>query len=232
MARGGHGSRRVSWRVSDDTFRLTSLAFFGSRTSLVAWVPHPRHDSGEPRMMPEYQRPFDEVIVALGSDARRGLSAGEAQERLLRYGANELADRAASACLAEVPRAVPGRPGDPSSGRDGHIGRPLALRTRFRVAVRSHRHQRRGAAQRRHGLRPGVASRIGRCRPATDVGRARARGARRRAARRSGGRSRAGRHHPCRGRRHDPRRCEGHPIHGAADGGGGADGRKPACGEG
>ena len=42
-------------------------------------------------MMPEYQRPFDEVIVALASDARCGLSAGEAQERLLRYGANELA---------------------------------------------------------------------------------------------------------------------------------------------
>jgi hypothetical protein len=41
--------------------------------------------------MPEYQRPFDEVLVALGSDARRGLSAGEARERLLRSGANELA---------------------------------------------------------------------------------------------------------------------------------------------
>jgi magnesium-transporting ATPase (P-type) len=40
-------------------------------------------------MMPEYQRPFDEVLVALGSDAQRGLSASEAQERLLRYGANE-----------------------------------------------------------------------------------------------------------------------------------------------
>ena len=42
-------------------------------------------------MVSEYQRPFDEVLVALGSDARRGLSAGEARERLLRYGANELA---------------------------------------------------------------------------------------------------------------------------------------------
>jgi Ca2+-transporting ATPase len=42
-------------------------------------------------MVPEYQRPFDEVLVALGSDARRGLSAGEARERLLRHGANALA---------------------------------------------------------------------------------------------------------------------------------------------
>jgi Ca2+-transporting ATPase len=42
-------------------------------------------------MMPEYQLTFDEVLVALGSDAQRGLSADEAHERLLRYGANALA---------------------------------------------------------------------------------------------------------------------------------------------
>jgi Ca2+-transporting ATPase len=42
-------------------------------------------------MMPEYRRPFEDVLVALGSDARRGLGAGQARERLLRYGANELA---------------------------------------------------------------------------------------------------------------------------------------------
>ena len=42
-------------------------------------------------MTQEYQRPFDAVLVGLGSDARRGLSAHEARERLLRYGANELA---------------------------------------------------------------------------------------------------------------------------------------------
>ena len=37
-----------------------------------------------------YQQPIDEVLAALGTDARRGLSEGEAQARLKRYGKNEL----------------------------------------------------------------------------------------------------------------------------------------------
>ena len=37
-----------------------------------------------------YQQPIDQVLAALGTDARRGLSEGEAQARLKRYGKNEL----------------------------------------------------------------------------------------------------------------------------------------------
>jgi P-type Ca2+ transporter type 2C len=40
--------------------------------------------------MTAYQQPIDEVLAALGTDARRGLSEGEAQARLKRYGKNEL----------------------------------------------------------------------------------------------------------------------------------------------
>jgi Ca2+-transporting ATPase len=37
-----------------------------------------------------YQQPVDEVLVAFNTDARRGLSKGEARARLERYGRNEL----------------------------------------------------------------------------------------------------------------------------------------------
>ena len=37
-----------------------------------------------------YQQPVDEVLAALATDAQLGLSAGEAQARLERYGRNEL----------------------------------------------------------------------------------------------------------------------------------------------
>src|SRR5215471_3993607 len=37
-----------------------------------------------------YQQSVDEVLAALGADARRGLSEGEARARLQRYGKNEL----------------------------------------------------------------------------------------------------------------------------------------------
>ena len=37
-----------------------------------------------------YQQPVDEVLAALGTDARRGLSEGEARARLESYGTNEL----------------------------------------------------------------------------------------------------------------------------------------------
>src|SRR6267143_921497 len=37
-----------------------------------------------------YQREVDDIISALGSDARRGLSEGEARTRLERFGHNEL----------------------------------------------------------------------------------------------------------------------------------------------
>ncbi|MGH7391515.1 MAG: cation-translocating P-type ATPase [Candidatus Rokuibacteriota bacterium] len=40
--------------------------------------------------VPAYRRPVDDVVAALGTDARRGLSQGEARARLERYGKNEL----------------------------------------------------------------------------------------------------------------------------------------------
>jgi len=39
---------------------------------------------------PAYRQPFEEVLAALGTDARRGLSADEARRRLERHGPNEL----------------------------------------------------------------------------------------------------------------------------------------------
>jgi Ca2+-transporting ATPase len=39
---------------------------------------------------PPYQQPVEEVLVAFNTDARRGLSKGEARARLERYGRNEL----------------------------------------------------------------------------------------------------------------------------------------------
>src|SRR5919109_2360089 len=38
-----------------------------------------------------YQQPVEEVLAALDTDARRGLSEGEARARLAKYGKNELA---------------------------------------------------------------------------------------------------------------------------------------------
>ena len=43
-----------------------------------------------PVQVPAYQRPFEEVLAALGTDARRGLSEDEARARIERYGRNEL----------------------------------------------------------------------------------------------------------------------------------------------
>ncbi|MET0649094.1 MAG: cation-transporting P-type ATPase, partial [Pyrinomonadaceae bacterium] len=43
-----------------------------------------------PDRTPAYQQPFADVLAALGTDARRGLSQGEARARLERYGRNEL----------------------------------------------------------------------------------------------------------------------------------------------
>ncbi len=40
---------------------------------------------------PPYRRPAEEVLAALGTDARRGLSQEEARRRLERHGRNELA---------------------------------------------------------------------------------------------------------------------------------------------
>jgi Ca2+-transporting ATPase len=36
-----------------------------------------------------YQQPLDEVLTTLDTDARHGLSDGEARARLARYGKNE-----------------------------------------------------------------------------------------------------------------------------------------------
>ncbi|HVR72299.1 MAG TPA: cation-translocating P-type ATPase [Vicinamibacteria bacterium] len=43
-----------------------------------------------PGQAPAHQQPFEEVLAALGTDARRGLSADEARARLGRYGPNDL----------------------------------------------------------------------------------------------------------------------------------------------
>jgi len=50
-------------------------------------------DTVQPAMAPQtdaYQQSADAVLAALGSDARRGLAGAEAQQRLQRYGPNEL----------------------------------------------------------------------------------------------------------------------------------------------
>jgi P-type Ca2+ transporter type 2C len=44
----------------------------------------------QPTEIPAYQKPFEQVLAALGTDARRGLSDGEARARLGRHGRNEL----------------------------------------------------------------------------------------------------------------------------------------------
>lgn len=44
----------------------------------------------QPDNMIPYQQPVDEVLTAFGTDAHKGLSEKEAQERLTRYGKNEL----------------------------------------------------------------------------------------------------------------------------------------------
>src|SRR5690606_4195536 len=46
----------------------------------------------EPDQVPYHQQSVDEVIAALATDARRGLTAAEARARLERYGPNELTE--------------------------------------------------------------------------------------------------------------------------------------------
>ena len=46
--------------------------------------------SVQPSAIPAYQQPFSQVLTALGADARRGLTDGEARVRLGRHGKNEL----------------------------------------------------------------------------------------------------------------------------------------------
>jgi Ca2+-transporting ATPase len=46
--------------------------------------------SVQPSELPAYQQPFSQVLTALGADARRGLTDGEARVRLGEHGKNEL----------------------------------------------------------------------------------------------------------------------------------------------
>ena len=46
--------------------------------------------SVQPSAIPAYQQPVAEVLTALGADARRGLTDGEARARLGQHGRNEL----------------------------------------------------------------------------------------------------------------------------------------------
>src|SRR5690606_14467586 len=61
---------------------------FGGGRGPMSAAPQPappsRHDT------PFFRQPAAEVVRALGSDARRGLTSAEAQRRLRQYGPNEL----------------------------------------------------------------------------------------------------------------------------------------------
>ncbi len=56
----------------------------------------------QPTPVPAYQQPADKVIRALGSDARLGLRATEAQARLAHYGRNELASEKPSSAWVKL----------------------------------------------------------------------------------------------------------------------------------
>ena len=177
---------------------------------------------------PPYRRSADEVVAALGTDARRGLGREEARRRLERHGRNELS--------AEKP--VPAWRKFLAQFQDVLVILLLAaalvsaglwlLERDTRAALRGPGDPRRRAAQRADGLRPAGAGGAGRRGAAPDVGGARQRRPRRRAAEHPRGRGGAGRRHRDRGGRHHPRRRAGDPVHRAPGGGGGAHGREPA----
>ena len=74
-----------------------------------------------------YQQPVDEVLAALGTDARRGLSEGEARARLERYGKNELTAEKPVPRVEEVPRAVSRCARHPAAHRHSDFGRTVAV---------------------------------------------------------------------------------------------------------
>ena len=63
----------------------------GSRVPAIAAQPMMNSEGSVPRGIEPYRQTSDDVLTALGVDSRSGLSQGEAQERLGRYGRNELA---------------------------------------------------------------------------------------------------------------------------------------------
>ena len=182
----------------------------------------------EPTMA--YRQPAEAVVAALGTDARRGLSQAEARARLERHGRNELTAEKPVPAWRKFLGAVPGRARHPAARRDRDLGRAVAATSATsRAALRGDGDLRRRAAQRRHGLRAGVAGRAGRRRPAPDGGGARHRHPRRRA------RSASPPPRSCpatssSSRKATPSRPTRGVIQddGAADGRGGADRREPA----
>ena len=114
----------------------------------------------------------------------QGLTSEDARARLERFGRNELAAEPPIACLAAVSFAISGCARHPAAHRHGSLGRSLGVRARSSVALRGHRHLRRGASERDDGLHPGIESGGGGRRPSRDVSGRRDRHSRRRAAQR------------------------------------------------
>ena len=80
--------------------------------------------------MEPYRQTPDEVLNAFDTSARSGLRREQAQERLKRYGRNELAAEAAGTRLAQVSRPVQGCPRRPAARCGADLGRTVALRAR------------------------------------------------------------------------------------------------------
>ena len=191
------------------------------------------HSEVAQRAMPNLiEQTVDEVVAALGTDARSGLSREEARAAARALRQERAGGGRAGARVAEVPRPVHGCARHPAARRGADFRGAVAVRARLRPALRSDGDLRHRAAQRAHGLRPAGARRAGGGGAAPDVGGARQRHPRRRAAEHPGGRARARRHHPHRRRRHHSRRRAADPVHRAANGGGGAHRREPAGVEG
>jgi magnesium-transporting ATPase (P-type) len=74
-----------------------------------------------------YQQRPDEVLAALNTDARLGLSEAEARARLKEYGRNELTAEKPVAGIEKILRTVPGRARHPAAHRDFNFGGPMAI---------------------------------------------------------------------------------------------------------
>jgi Ca2+-transporting ATPase len=76
---------------------------------------------------PPYWQPVGVVLTTLGTNARHGLSDGEAQARLDTYGKNELTAEQPIPWWREAPGAVSRRARYPAADRHRHFGRPVAV---------------------------------------------------------------------------------------------------------
>ena len=92
---------------------------------------HLQRTISESGFMEPYRQTVDEVLAALETDARSGLSQRQAQERLERYGRNELAARKAGTRMAEVSRPVHGCARHPAARRGADLRGAVAVRARL-----------------------------------------------------------------------------------------------------